>query len=164
MARPRSTVLEVPRRAKEKLYYYECVTTCQMGYMAPDQRRERWSDEMGREQCLHERSFYPAGLGKKRPDYLATREPISKRYTQEIDRKFRKRNLQTGKWQWVHSPTNIKFYELAPDEIGDYVREHAHFLALRDCDLAKTDKEGIIEQKPATSDIIEEEVDAAQEG
>ena len=134
--------------AKEKKYYYECVATCQMGYMAIDHRKER-QDEEGTVMCLHERTFYPSGLGKRRPDYLVTNAPISKRYLEPVNRTFQKMDLRTREYRTINAPTTVKFVLLEPDEIGDYVREHARFMALRDCDLAVSDTDNIVQKEVA---------------
>jgi hypothetical protein len=133
---------------KDKKLYYECIATCQMGFMGPDQRKERWEENGMPAMCLHERSFYPSGLGKKRPDYLATDKPISKRYLQPVMRTFSKMDLRTREMKVVNSPTTAKFRLLDSDEIGDYVREHARFLVLRDVDLEVTDKDRIEQNVP----------------
>jgi hypothetical protein len=126
--------------AKDRRYYYECVVTCQMGYMAPSARREEWPEDGVPPMVLHERSFYPAGLGKKRPDYLCTSSPIAKRYTEAQPRKFFKKDLRTNEMREINTPTTVKFVLLDPDEIGDYVRDKARFMTLRECDLAVSDK------------------------
>lgn len=127
--------------AKDKRYYYQCVATCQMGYMAPDQRRENWPEDGVPSMALHERSFYPSGPGKKRPDYLCTSEPIAKRYTAPQPRKFFKKDLRTNEMKEINTPTTVKFVLLEDNEIGDYVREKARFMTLRECDLARGEKE-----------------------
>jgi hypothetical protein len=127
--------------AKERRYFYECVVPCQMGYMAPDQRRENWPEDGVAPMSLHERSFYPAGPGKKRADYLVTTSPIAKRYTEAQPRKFFKKDLRTNEMREINTPTTIKFVLLEGDEIGDYIRERARFMTLRECDLAISDKE-----------------------
>lgn len=127
--------------AKERRYYYECVTTCQMGYMGASMRVEERGEDGVPPIVLHERSFYPKGLGKKHSDYLCTVSPISKRYTEAQPRKFFKKDLRTNEMREINTPTTIKFVLLEGDEIGDYIREHARFMTLRKCDLAESDKE-----------------------
>jgi hypothetical protein len=125
--------------AKDKRYYYACVTQCQMGFMAPDQRRENWGEDGVPAMVLHERSFMPQ-MGKRQADILCTAEPISRRYTEEQPREFTKVNLRTGDRQKVNTPTIVKFVLMDPEEIDGQVRRTARFMTLRDCDLAKTDK------------------------
>lgn len=129
--------------AKDKRYYYECVTQCQMGYMAPSTRIEDRGEDGVPPMVLHERTFYPAGPGKRRPDYLATTQPISRRYTEELPRNFMKKDLRTNEMKEVKAHTVVKFVLLDPSDIGDYVREHARFMTLREIDLAISDKEPV---------------------
>jgi hypothetical protein len=147
--------------AKERRYYYECLATCQMGYMASDHRRERWADDGTPAICLHERTFYPAGLGKKRADYLVTDEPISKRYTDPVMRTFKKMDLRTREIITVNAPMTVKFRLLDQEEVGDYIREHARFMKLRDCDTIISDPKGNFVQKDIS--IPKEDTYALQE-
>jgi hypothetical protein len=125
---------------KDTRYYYECVTKCQVGYMAPDQRRENWGEDGVPGMVLHERTFLPQ-MGKKPADILCTAEPIAQRYTEQIDRTFPKKDLRTGETRMINAPTVIKFRLLDADEVDNSTRKAARFMTLRDCDLAKTDKE-----------------------
>jgi hypothetical protein len=127
--------------SRDRRYYYECVNTCQMGYMAPSTRIEDRGEDGVPPMVLHERSFYPAGPGKKRADYLCTEKQISRRYTQEQPRKFFKKDLRTGEIREINTPTTVKFVLLEDSRVGDYVRDHARFMTLRDCDLASSDKD-----------------------
>jgi hypothetical protein len=126
--------------AKEKRYYYECVTNCQMGYIAPSGRREEFGEDGVPTMVLHERDFQRSE-GRRKADYLCTTSPLSRRYTEEIPRNFPKKNLRTGEIINVEAHTIVKFVLLDPEDVGDYVREHTRFMTLRDIDLAVSDKE-----------------------
>lgn len=124
---------------KDTRYYYECLTKCQMGYMAPDQRRENWDEDGVPGMVLHERTFLPQ-MGRKPADILCTEEPIATRYTEAKPRNFTKVDLRTGDRKQINAPTVIKFRLLDADEVDNSTRKAARFMRLRDCDLEKTDK------------------------
>ena len=126
--------------ARDKRYYYECVTTCQMGYMAPTHRREDFGEDGVPPMILHERQFAPR-MGQRKADYLCTLVPLAKRYVEVIPRNFKKKNLRTGEIIDVEEHSVVKFRLLEADEIGDYVRGHARFMTLRDVDTEVGDKE-----------------------
>lgn len=127
---------------KDKRYYYECVTTCQMGYMAPSTRLEERREDGVPPMVLHERQFNPRGaMGKKEPDYLCTAAPISRRYTEEVARNFKKRDFRTGEMKDIEAHSVIKFVLLESDEVDAGIRRVARFMTLREIDTAVADKE-----------------------
>jgi hypothetical protein len=126
---------------KDKRLYYECVMNCQVGYMGLDQRRERWIDNQPG-MCLHERTFLPENpFDKSKPAMiLAVDRPLADRYTAEITKIIRRKNLRTGEWEDKPTHTKIKFVQLEPEDITSDIRSRAVYMSLRDCDYAEMQK------------------------
>jgi hypothetical protein len=147
----------------EKRYYYRCVVPVDMGYIAPSNRREEWSEESGPPPVLHCRHFVPPGIGGKDPNYLVTTQPISKRYVEEVDRIFEKMDPRTGKMQKIKTPSVVKFEEIDPSEFDFVAKQNSRFMNLRDCDLEVSDVEGPIVQKRKLNYEVLKEVENAIE-
>lgn len=126
--------------AKQKRYFYECVMTCDLPFMGPDQRRERWKQN-GRiqeqpQKVLHVLRVHPSpgftARGDRRPaDYIVTDRPIGRSYTEEVvknvsrslhDGTDAKQALKRGARPKV---SKIKFKLLDPEDVTDYVRMNA---------------------------------------
>ena len=126
---------------KEKRYFYECVVPVEMGYMAQDQRRERWLPNEPPPECLHSLRFFPkdpvAEVGKKGfyPDYIVTDKPLHPRYTDEIPKVVNRKNMRTGDREDIRTTSKIKW--VLVEEVSEYIRTHARHMILRDIDYAE---------------------------
>ena len=126
--------------AKEKRYWYECIYETDLGYWAPDQRRERWVQK-GRSliqpmRVLHSVRLYPSrGVNSRGeplpPDYACFLQPLAKQYTEEVTKRVSRPNYTvTGRRAGrVMRPktSKVKFRQLDSDELTDYVRRNAYF-------------------------------------
>jgi hypothetical protein len=126
---------------KDKRYYYECVMQCQMGYLAPDHRKERWVNGQPL-QVLSEITFLPDDIYDKRKPamILAVDLPLAERYTEEIPKVVRRKNLRSGEWEEKETHSKIKFRLMDPDEITADMRARAVFMQLREFDYTEAVK------------------------
>ena len=76
-------------------FLYECIMQCDLGYMAPDQRKERWK-KVGKNyvqpQTKHSIRIFPLLNGEEYDDngrklwadYISTDKPLGRQYTEEL--------------------------------------------------------------------------------
>ncbi len=123
---------------KDKRLYYECVMQCQMGYMALDHRKERFVGGQP-QMVLHEITFYPDDpYDKRKPAMvLAVDVPLAERYTAEVPKMVRRKNLRTNEWEEKETHSKIKFVRLDQEDITQDIRERAVYMTLRPCDCAE---------------------------
>jgi len=127
-----------------------------MAFMAPSRRPEDVGEDGSVKIVKHDVQFTPPGAGGKGPHFLATTEPISRRYLEAVDRIFDKMDLRTRQYVKVKAPTTIKFELMDAEDIDFVVKQTTRFMTLRECDLQKGDKEGpILQTKSGMYEIVQ---------
>jgi hypothetical protein len=123
--------------AKHKLYYYECVLECDVGYIAPDHRKERWPEgTMQPPMIVHSWRFKAAKNPQGTGDVLIVDRPLASMYTDEVSKTVKRKNMRTGEYSDVPTHSKIKFRLLETEEIGDMVRKKGRHLVLQERDYA----------------------------
>lgn len=124
--------------AKRKMYFYECVNQVDVGFMAPDHRKERWPPgSMQPPMMVHSLRFKPAKYGGGMGDILMVDRPLATHYTEPQTKFVRRKNLRTNEYKEVETTTKVKFALLSQEDIGDAVRKKARSLVLREEDYAE---------------------------
>ena len=127
--------------AKSKTYFYECVYQVDVAFMAPDHRKERWTEGAMQPPMLrHSLRFNPAKFGGGMGDVLAVSRPLASHFTEPIKKTVKRKNLRTNEYRDVETETRIKFRLLDSDEIGDTVRKKARRLDLIEGDYLQEAK------------------------
>jgi len=126
--------------AKEKRFWYECILQCDLGYYAPDGRRERWVKKgraMIQPTTMHIVRLLPEhglnGRGEPFPaDYIVTDKPLGRSYVEAGVTKAVSRpatafgNIGGLKPRVMREKVNkVKFRLLDTDEITSEVRRQA---------------------------------------
>jgi hypothetical protein len=122
-----------------KRFYYEVVLQVDLGFWAPDQRKERWEQKgasmIQPTKTLHSKRLYPSRGFDMRgnplpPDVVVTDRPVAKNYTEEtVKRVSRPRfDPMTGRRQGRYfrkkvSPQKLRLME--GDEIDNELRRRA---------------------------------------
>ena len=125
--------------AKTRRFYYECVLETDLGFWAPDQRKEHWVQK-GKNviqpmKALHYIRVAPSNGMNIRgepfpPDYIVTDRPLGRQYTEEIEKRVSRPSFDssTGRRNgryWRKKVSKIKFRLLDADEIDPEVRRKA---------------------------------------
>jgi hypothetical protein len=123
---------------KDTRFYYECVMSCQMGYLAPDHRKERFVNNQPL-QVLHEVTFVPDDpYDKRKPAMVLSLDfPLAERYVEEVPKVVRRKNLRTNEWEEKETHSKIKFRLMDADEITGEIRARSVYMQLRDCDYTE---------------------------
>jgi len=113
--------------AKPKRYYYECVLQCDLPYVAPDQRRERWPKNNIAPMCIHSKRLVPSD-GYTTPDFIVTDKPVARQYTEEVVKAVSRPDFEhPGARRRImrEKVSKIKLRLLDSDEVGETVRRTA---------------------------------------
>ena len=170
--------------AKQKRYYYECVFPdkdgCEVGYWAPDQRRERWPRKGRLSQqpmrvlhTLRLKASDPDRLdrnGNPRPgDYLVSDKPIGRAYTEETIKNVSRPeiDLKTGvvyKTRVMRTKICRQKFRLLEDfEVDRSVIETAYDMDWRE-DLYNDGQKDVLLPKEAKQAAVESQIPEPTEG
>jgi len=123
---------------KEKWLYYECVYPCEVGFMGPDQRKERQVPGQMPRNCLHTITLIPSDPynPKKLPDILAVKRPLAPSYVSEVEKIVNRKNLRTGLREDHPKKSKIKFALLEGSDVTDSVIRRARRMELTESHYA----------------------------
>jgi hypothetical protein len=120
-----------PRR---KLYYYEALMQVDMGYIAPDQRRERWKNRVVPTSCMHSYRFLPVDpnipITKQRRSWLVTDRPLGDQYTEETHKIVDRYDWRSQKRIRAEHKSKVKFRLLDEGEVSGHIKDYAIELPL----------------------------------
>lgn len=126
--------------AKAKRFWYECVLQCDLGFLAPDQRRERWTQrgkvEVQPPRTLHSVRLYPSKGYDKNGNYIpgdvaVFDQPLARRYTEEIEISVSRPLIDAehpgGHTRYMRPKvTKVKFVLLDPEDVTESVKRRAY--------------------------------------
>lgn len=124
-----------------KGYLYECVMDCSVGYMAPDQRKERIKPGVTPENVMHEITFR-ASDGYSLPEYLFTQKRLARHYTDVIEHVVNRKDFVNNTRVDRVTHTKIKFRLIDSDEMSGLDRSKVKIreVHLRDMDCDHKDE------------------------
>ncbi len=131
------------------MFYYECVMTVDVAYMAPVHRQDQKFDvPLGGEIPLmqHNLRFKPADVFKERPaDIMCTEKKIHRSFVEEYEKQVSRPKEKGGypafkEREMRPKMTKIKFRLMDPSEVTESIKKRAITVVLRECDLAGSEK------------------------
>ena len=123
---------------KEKWLYYECVMPVEIGFMGPDQRKERQLPGQMSQPCLHTITLSPSYPynPKKLPDILGVKRPLADSYVKEVQKTVSRKNLRTGAREDRTKTSKITFVLLEGPDLTDGVMSRAKRMELTESHYA----------------------------
>lgn len=116
-----------------KTYFYQCVYPCEVGFLAPDHRKERIPPNvMVAPMVLHTFTLYPADPynPKKQADVLIVDRPLADHYVNEVPKVVSRKNLRTGEREDHETHSKIKFVLVPDNEVTDDMRKRGRRFSL----------------------------------
>ena len=132
---------------KKRLYFYECVMTVDVAYMAPQHRQDmkqvgQFGFDSDKDQLVqHNIRLKPADPLKRRgADILCSEKPIAKHflevYEKQVSRHIVKDGMPVpGRREMRSKITKVKFRLMEQSEIAQVPADRIKYIRLRSCDL-----------------------------